>query len=181
MRPVRATSAPPEYGASTSPPPEYSWDWGAFPQRSPTNEAFPPFPTDRPERRSRPSTSKSPRSRSPIPEADGGKLEADSDDPLKIWLDFEGQRFSFELSLCDGGSNNNRMQDIVNSDGKTDFNDDPLQVAKRFDAKRVTFQTLLDDENVLHSKHLAVRWDDEYVFLKYTSQFRDTNQRVNFF
>ncbi|GJJ07183.1 hypothetical protein Clacol_001383 [Clathrus columnatus] len=148
-RPPRATSAPPEYGAPSSPPPEYSWDWGAFPQRSPADGTF---PRDRLQQRLKPSSSNIPRSRSPIPETAGGKLEADAEDPFKVWLDFEGQRLSFELSLC--GENGN-------VDSNRNLNDDPLQRAKRFDAKRIPFQTLLNDESVLRSEDLVVRWDDE--------------------
>lgn len=86
-----------------------------------------------------------PRSRSPIPEADGGRLEADGDDPYRIWLDFEGQRLGFELSLC--GDAVRKGASVVGS--------------QRFEEKRVTYRQLMVDAGIVHSQELVVRWDDE--------------------
>jgi phosphatidate phosphatase LPIN len=85
------------------------------------------------------------RSRSPIPEADGGRLEADGEDPYKIWLDFEGQRLGFDISLC----------------GDAIRNEAPIVGAQRFEEQRVTYKQLMDDAGVVHSHELVVRWDDE--------------------
>ncbi|KAF8507837.1 LNS2-domain-containing protein [Hysterangium stoloniferum] len=158
LRPCRATSEPPQYGVSASPPPEYSWEWGAFPQRSPTQErlpgtefsfphdaGFPPKPTKSlPE----PRAESPPRSRSPIPEADTVKLEGDSVCPHLIWLEFEGQRLGFELSLCGEG---------VRHEG-------PFEVARRFDDCRVSFKDMMANDGIVHSSELVVRWDDDYIF-----------------
>jgi len=157
LRIPRGTSEPPEYGASASPPPEYSWEWGAFPQRSPLRHfpaedsdiprgiSFPSQPPDPvPERRA-PSP---PRSRSPLPEAafaDGGRLEGDAEIPHRIWLDFEDQRLDFELSLC----------------GNAVWGENAVEDARQFEAERITFIRLLEDQEVLHSGALVVRWDDE--------------------
>ncbi|KAF8580581.1 LNS2-domain-containing protein [Ramaria rubella] len=157
LRTPRATSEPPEYGVSSSPPPEYSWEWGAFPQRSPTSPRETFFTdSDIPHSISfaprlsptvpKPRAFSRPRSRSPIPEAEAGTLEADTEDPYRVWLDFEGQRLGFEISLCG---------DILQDD-------DPLD-GRCFDEQRVTFKRFMDDSEVAHSPQLVVRWDDEYI------------------
>jgi phosphatidate phosphatase LPIN len=151
----RATSEPPEYGASPSPPPEYSWEWGSFPQRSPIRSNYfsedtdvlgsrrlPPPPIPNTGSQSR--TPSPPRSRSPIPEADGGRLEADEEDPYRVWLDFEGQRLGFELSLCG---------DCIREEATV--------AAELFEGKKVTYKQLMDDPDIAHSRDLVVRWDDE--------------------
>lgn len=89
-----------------------------------------------------------PRSRSPLPEAafaDGGRLEGDAEIPHRIWLDFEDQRLDFELSLC----------------GNAVWGENAVEDARQFDAERITFRRLLEDQEVLHSGALVVRWDDE--------------------
>ncbi|KIJ56944.1 hypothetical protein M422DRAFT_23082 [Sphaerobolus stellatus SS14] len=153
----RATSEPPEYGISSSPPPEYSWEWGSFPQRSPSQENFPQIPqfSNGPSSSEtkfissrRHAASPPPRSRSPIPEADTGKLEPDPEDEYRIWLDFEGQRLEFELSLC----------------GESVRDADPFEVAHGFEQKRISYNKLMDDPQVVQSMNLVVRWDDEYIY-----------------
>ncbi|KAF8499982.1 Lipin/Ned1/Smp2-domain-containing protein [Gautieria morchelliformis] len=158
----RAISEPPEYGATSSPPPEYSWEWGAFPQRSPIRSnyssedtdvldsiRFPPAMPDVVTQRHTPSP---PRSRSPIPEADGGRLEADEEDPYRVWLDFEGQRLGFELSLCG---------DCMREEGAAVA---AAGAAERFERNKVTYKQLMDDPDTVHSRDLVVRWDDEYIY-----------------
>lgn len=51
------------------------------------------------------------------------------------------------------------------TNGRTNLNENENGDSLRleFDAKRIAFRTLLDDEDVLHSDHIVVRWDDEYV------------------
>ena len=160
LRVLRATSEPPTYGASPSPPPspppppEYSWEWGAFPQRSPVRDSYSSEDTNVPRSVNFQQLSGAvtrehgrtrPRSRSPIPEADGGRLEADEEDPYRVWLDFEGQRLGFELSLCGGP---------IRDEG------DAVD-AEDFDEQRISYRRLMDDASIVHNRELVVRWDDE--------------------
>lgn len=71
-------------------------------------------------------------------------MEADKDDPYRVWLDFEGQRLGFELSLCGGAA---CEEGAVDTEG--------------FDEHRVSYKELMDDAGIVHNHELVVRWDDE--------------------
>ena len=66
-------------------------------------------------------------------------------DPYKVWLDFEGQRLDFEISLCGDAIRTERA--VVG--------------AQQFEAQRVTYQQLMSEAGIVHGRDLVVRWDDE--------------------
>lgn len=151
----RAGSAPPELHIpppSSSPPAEYSWEWGAFPQRSPAIHNFAPLPGQPEQRPFDRASSEPPDLEAGVAIQDGdskpdifgagGRLFPDDEDEHRFWVDMEGKRFLFELSLCG------------NPEGKDEIGD-----AQRFDDARVPYRRFLDDVSMIDSENLVIRWD----------------------
>ena len=74
-----------------------------------------------------------------------GRIRADEADPTTYILDMEGHEVGFELGVVDG-------------DG-VDFHAlDTIEATRVFEQAKVPFQSFLDDESIVRSERLVLRW-----------------------
>ncbi|KAH8096741.1 LNS2-domain-containing protein [Cristinia sonorae] len=149
---------------------EYSWEWGSFPQRTPTIGSFAEAPAalngkgknrmshfeEGPDDFSYwTSLAKSQKSRlsqrinaEELEYGAGGRLTVDRRDPTRFRVFIEGRTAEFELSLISGGFK--RV--------------DEMEDARRFDEGKIEFTQFLNNEQLLRDENLVIRWArDMYI------------------
>jgi phosphatidate phosphatase LPIN len=145
ISPSSSAQTSPTLNAMRVPSPEYSWEWGAFPVRSATEPGFSDPLTDLSMHRARsvpigvlgPSTNEF---------GTGGRLLPDIEDDKRFWVELEGQKFTFELSLC----------------GALDEKDE-VSALEAFESRRVSYSTFLKDDGLVESKELVLKWNERSV------------------
>ncbi|THH29663.1 hypothetical protein EUX98_g4516 [Antrodiella citrinella] len=150
---------------------EYSWEWGNFPQRTPTIGSFGKLS------RSSDINGKGKERMSSLEEDDseatfwteqatalgksrnpqvmnvevaygfGGRLTADRRDPTRFRVFIEGRTVEFELSLIPRSVEDAGFKRI-----------DEVEASRRFDAGKINFTHFMDDEQVLKDERLVIRW-----------------------
>ncbi|TCD69995.1 hypothetical protein EIP91_005245 [Steccherinum ochraceum] len=156
---------------------EYSWEWGSFPQRTPTLSSFgksissgshgkgkgrmTPFTEEEDEAAywtehatTRAKTKLSQTSDEAVTEYGvGGRLTVDRRDPSRFRVFIEGRTVEFELSLIP-----------PDPDGKDFVRVDDVEDARRFDDGKLNFTQFLGNEHLLEDERLVIRWArDTYV------------------
>ncbi|KAG8973032.1 hypothetical protein FRC05_009147, partial [Tulasnella sp. 425] len=175
---VRGASAPPDLqvtipntGDLSTSPPDYTWEWGAFPTRSPARPTFKPLVKDDAAVNVGPShLGQSVTTAEDVAEDDaagdkpsstsedegssafgqGGQLFPDRTERDMFWVNMEGKKFSFQLSLCD------------NDEGRRRRFDD-LESARWFYDEKVEYARLLADPDVAGSEQLVMKWGDRFI------------------
>ncbi|KAH7105602.1 LNS2-domain-containing protein [Auriculariales sp. MPI-PUGE-AT-0066] len=157
--PSRARSVPPENIQLRGP--EYEWEWGAFPLKTPGPTDSPQFlfPTSAQSddedlhepMRGQSAADIARKSRRGLVQL-GSLTASPTGDFL---LDMDNKKFEFELSLC-GGSEWGSLQDEESRN-------------RAFAGAAVSYQRFLQDESVVQSPDLVIRWNYKYISRSDTS------------
>ncbi|KAG8926177.1 hypothetical protein FRC01_009244, partial [Tulasnella sp. 417] len=162
---VRGGSAPPDVqvtipsaGDLSTSPPDYTWEWGAFPTRSPARPTLKPLVRDDagmmhagPSHLGQAVTTAEEVAAKSEEEGDastssfgqGGHLFPDDMERDLFWVNMEGKKFSFQLSLCDNDEGHRRR-----------FDD--LESARWFEDEKVEYARLLADPDVAANEQLVM-------------------------
>lgn len=133
---------------------EYLWEWGGFPQKTPSNTTFGSLGNSdtRTSGWDKDEATDSPRS--PGTDADeedagygtGGRLRPDRNEPYKFILLIERKTAFFELALFPKDEPRRKF-------GRNDVDD-----AQIFNERRIEYTVFLDDEAIFQKGDLVIRW-----------------------